>query len=105
MILVDTSIWIDHFRSRNANLERLLLSARVLTRPFVIGEIALGVLPGKSTILMNMQRLPQARGAFTNSGSSANGGSLRALLLRHRFRYGASSAKSAAPRRSLAACA
>ena len=56
-----------------------------------------GIKEKKSTILMNMQRLPRA----SIAGDSLFG----TLLLRHRFRYGASSAKSAAPRRSLAACA
>jgi hypothetical protein len=42
LILVDTSVWIDHLRADNALLAGLLNSGRVLTHPFVIGELALG---------------------------------------------------------------
>lgn len=42
MILVDTSVWVDHFRRRNPILVALLDQASVATHPFVIGELALG---------------------------------------------------------------
>ena len=42
MILVDTSVWVDHFKRRNTTLAALLERAAVATHPFVIGEIALG---------------------------------------------------------------
>lgn len=42
MILVDTSIWVDHLRSGNPTLARLLHDGAVLTHPWVIGELALG---------------------------------------------------------------
>lgn len=42
MILPDTAIWIDHIHEKDAQLEFLLRSDRVLVHPFVIGEIALG---------------------------------------------------------------
>lgn len=61
MILVDTSIWIDHFRRGVTDLSRLLSEDRVLTHPFVIGEIALGVLPNASPILEDLQRLRMVR--------------------------------------------
>ena len=38
MILVDTSVWIDHFRHGNDKLMRLLESQLVVTHPFVVGE-------------------------------------------------------------------
>jgi hypothetical protein len=41
MILVDTSIWIDHFRHTENSLVQLLNAASLLTHPFVIGELAL----------------------------------------------------------------
>ena len=44
-VLIDTSVWIDHFRNRNASLEILLNQDRVLTHPMVIGEIACGTPP------------------------------------------------------------
>jgi predicted nucleic acid-binding protein len=39
-VLVDTSVWIDHFRHRNSALENLLQRDAVLTHAMVIGEIA-----------------------------------------------------------------
>jgi len=42
MILVDTSVWIDHFRSGVDALANVLESAKVMTHPFVIGELACG---------------------------------------------------------------
>lgn len=60
MILVDTSIWIDHFRKGSAELERLLGIAQVLTHPFVIGELACGNLGARARILELLGQLPQA---------------------------------------------
>jgi predicted nucleic acid-binding protein len=59
MILVDTSIWIDHLRQGNARLVRLLESGQVLSHPFVIGELALGNLQQRDTVLVSLQDLPQ----------------------------------------------
>jgi predicted nucleic acid-binding protein len=42
VILVDTSIWIDHFRAGDPTLAELLDQGRVLMHPFVLGELALG---------------------------------------------------------------
>jgi len=44
-VLVDTSVWVDHFRHRNTALERLLNQDLVLMRPMLIGEIACGTPP------------------------------------------------------------
>jgi predicted nucleic acid-binding protein len=48
-VLVDTSVWIAHFRNRNAALEDLLIRDMVLTHPMVIGEIACGSPPAPRT--------------------------------------------------------
>lgn len=61
MILVDTSVWIDHLRSGDANLVRLLEAGEVLVHPYVIGELALGNLIQRTTILSALQNLPSAR--------------------------------------------
>ncbi len=61
MILVDTSIWIDHLRARDEQLVNLLSGGTVLSHPFVIGEIALGRLRNPSRVLTELQRLPAAR--------------------------------------------
>ena len=60
MILVDTSIWIDHLRRGNAALTRLLGTGQVLAHPFVTGEIALGNLRQREAILGALSDLPQA---------------------------------------------
>ncbi len=61
MILVDTSVWVDHFRSRNRTLISLLHAEQVLTHPFVIGELACGGLRNRRKILGHLAVLPQAR--------------------------------------------
>lgn len=63
MILVDTSVWIDHLRKPDAALVRLLHEARVVTHPFVIGEIALGSLKNRKLILASLAQLPAATAA------------------------------------------
>ena len=50
MILVDTSIWIDHLRKRVRHLTDLLNARLVVIHPFVIGEIALGNIQNRSTL-------------------------------------------------------
>lgn len=61
MTLVDTSVWIDHFRSGVAGLIALLDADAVLTHPFVIGEIALGSLRNRSEVLGSLNALPKAQ--------------------------------------------
>ncbi|MDX2143948.1 MAG: PIN domain-containing protein [Rhodospirillaceae bacterium] len=60
MILVDTSVWIDHFRNSDPQLVGLLQSNQILTHPCVIGEIALGHLRARPMILNMLGKLPQA---------------------------------------------
>lgn len=59
MILVDTSIWIDHLRHGNSRLQALLEAGQVITHPFIIGELALGNLRQRSTVLSSLQDLSQ----------------------------------------------
>lgn len=60
MILVDTSIWVDHLRVGDPELPALLQDGHVLAHPWVIGELALGQLARRSEILRLLQNLPQA---------------------------------------------
>lgn len=60
MILVDTSVWIDHLRSTNQQLVTLLTNNSVLAHSFVIGELALGTLRNPEGVLSSLVRLPQA---------------------------------------------
>lgn len=60
MILVDTSVWIDHLHRADSDLVRLLGDANVLTHPMVIGEIALGSIKNRAHILEALDGLPTA---------------------------------------------
>ena len=60
MILVDTSIWVDHFRVADRQLAGLLLEEGVLCHPFVVGELACGALRRRREILGLLHDLPQA---------------------------------------------
>jgi predicted nucleic acid-binding protein len=61
MILVDTSVWIDHLRKGNTLLNSLLLNAAVLIHPFVIGELACGNLHNRRRILNLLGDLPASK--------------------------------------------
>lgn len=60
MILVDSSVWVEHLRHGDQRLVTLLEASQVLTHPFVVGEIALGSLKNRETILGSLRGLPQA---------------------------------------------
>ena len=60
MTLVDTSVWIDHLRRGDAELEALLDDGMVLVHPFVIGEIACGSLRQREVVLGHLRHLPEA---------------------------------------------
>lgn len=60
MILVDTSVWIDHLRQSATTLGRALDEAQVLMHPFVVGELACGNLKGRAEFLRLLRALPQA---------------------------------------------
>lgn len=64
MVLVDSSVWIDHFRSENKKLVTLLLNDLVLVHPFVIGEIACGQVKNRKEIIGMLRRL-----SFANMAS------------------------------------
>ena len=60
MILVDTSVWIDHLRANNETLAELLHGQAVLAHPFVVGELALGNIRQRKTVLAALADLPRA---------------------------------------------
>ena len=60
MILVDTSVWVDHFRVGDKALTDLLLRNRVVAHPFVIGELACGNLKDRNHVLGLLANLPKA---------------------------------------------
>ena len=59
MILVDTSVWIDHLRSGDNMLAHLLENTQVLAHPFVIGELACGNLSNRTEVLALLADLPK----------------------------------------------
>lgn len=61
MILVDTSVWIDHLRYGDSTLVGLLNTGTVVVHPFVLGEIALGSLRQREVILETLSNLPKAQ--------------------------------------------
>ncbi len=63
MILVDTSVWIDHLRAGNETLVRLLERGAVLVHPWVVGELALGQLRQRREVIALLNSLPQATAA------------------------------------------
>ncbi len=58
MILVDTSVWIHHFRKTDQELVDHLNTGAVACHPFIIGELACGNLGNRAEILMLLQALP-----------------------------------------------
>ena len=59
MILVDTSVWVDHFRNPEPVLLAHLETEGVLTHSMVIGELACGNLPNRARVLRNLHALPR----------------------------------------------
>ncbi len=60
MILVDTSVWIEHLRYGTAGLETVLDGGNVVCHPFIIGELACGNLKSRVEILTLLKNLPVA---------------------------------------------
>ena len=58
MVLVDTSVWIDHFRKSNRLLSSLLETEAVGIHPFVLGELACGNLHNRKEIIALLHALP-----------------------------------------------
>ncbi len=66
MILVDTSVWIDHLRKTEVKLQELLQNDEVITHPFVRLELALGSIANREKVLADLALLPQAPVAQTD---------------------------------------
>lgn len=59
MVLVDTSVWINHLQKSNKHLQTLLLEGTVVCHQHIIGELACGNLKNRSEILELLQALPR----------------------------------------------
>jgi hypothetical protein len=66
LILADTSVWIDHFRSGNKELENALNSGQIVIHPWIVAELALGSLRERAKTLAMLDFLPHARVARTS---------------------------------------
>ena len=60
MVLVDTSVWIDHLRKNDQHLQLLLIDGEVVCHPLIIGELVCGNLNNRKEILGLLQALPMA---------------------------------------------
>jgi predicted nucleic acid-binding protein len=61
MILADTSIWIDHFRTQNPEMRNQLAGRNIVTHPFIVAELALGSLRDRVKTLAWLDFLPHVR--------------------------------------------
>ncbi len=59
MVLVDTSVWIDHLRSREPEMATLEEGRQIFMHPMVIGELACGNLADRNDVLRYLARLPR----------------------------------------------
>ena len=60
MVLVDTSVWVSHFRRGEEALKALLEEGKVACHPYIIGELACGKMANWTEILGLLRALPQA---------------------------------------------
>ncbi len=63
MVLIDTSVWIAHFRKASPGLVHLLEEGQVVCHPFIVGELACGNLRNRREILELLKTLHTSQGA------------------------------------------
>jgi len=66
VILADTSVWIDHFRSGDAQMRDQLQRGQIATHPLIVGELALGSLRQRTRTLALLDQLPHVVLAHTS---------------------------------------
>jgi predicted nucleic acid-binding protein len=60
VILVDTSVWVNHLKHNDSHLGKLLMDGEVVCHPFILGELACGGLKNRDEVLGLLKELPQA---------------------------------------------
>lgn len=61
MIILDTSVWIDHTRENNDHLFELFRKGKILIHPFMVGEVALGSLRDRDKIITSLLEMPRSK--------------------------------------------
>lgn len=61
MILADTSVWVDHFRKRDAALYEQLKRNTISIHPFIVTELVLGGVPDRQNAIAALDRLPMVK--------------------------------------------
>jgi predicted nucleic acid-binding protein len=61
MILADTSVWVDHLRNRNPEMEKRLGMGKIAMHPFIVAEISLGSLKNRQQRLADMEALLEVK--------------------------------------------
>jgi predicted nucleic acid-binding protein len=61
VILADTSIWADHFRSENVEMRKQLDAANIVVHPFIVAELALGSLRDRVRTLVFLDQVPRVQ--------------------------------------------
>lgn len=59
MILVDSSVWISHFKHANLHLASVVVAGEILCHPLVIGEVSCGTPPSRKAVLSDLKMLDQ----------------------------------------------
>ncbi len=87
MILADTSVWVDHLRNRDPEMEKYLTRGQILMHPFIVAELSLGSLRNRQKTLADMDALLEARVATLDEAHMIEAHTLirRALALRTRI--------------------
>ena len=68
MILADTSVWVDHLRNRNPEMEKRLGMGKIAMHPFIVAEISLGSLKNRQQRLADMEALLEVKVAQLSEG-------------------------------------
>jgi len=64
LVLADTSVWVDHLRTPNPLMSQLAQQERLLTHPYVIGELAMGNLRGREAFIRSLRNMDRAARAL-----------------------------------------
>lgn len=59
-VLVDSSVWVGHFKQRNDHLAALLEAGVVICHPYIVGEVACGTPPARKAIIGMLSELESA---------------------------------------------